>query len=87
MNRSMQASRFPCPCCRFLTLEEEPPGTFLICPVCFWEDDTVQFRDQDCPGGANNVSLRQARQNFKEFGVSERRFQSNVRPPREEEFH
>ncbi len=28
-------ARFPCPCCGFLTLPEEPPGTYDICPVCF----------------------------------------------------
>ena len=28
------ATRYACPCCGYLTLPEEPPGTFDICPVC-----------------------------------------------------
>jgi hypothetical protein len=68
-----------------LTLPEQPAGTYEICEVCFWEDDGVQFDDPDYEGGANKVSLRQARENFREFGVSELRFKANVRPPRLDE--
>ncbi len=42
----MSEARYACPCCGYLTLTEKPPGTFAICPVCFWEDDEVQFKDQ-----------------------------------------
>jgi hypothetical protein len=42
-------------------------GTYNICNVCFWEDDGVQFHDIDYEGGANKVSLNQARQNFREL--------------------
>ncbi len=47
-----------------MTLTEEPPGTFEVCPVCGWEDDDAQARDPDFAGGANRVSLREARANF-----------------------
>jgi hypothetical protein len=60
-----------CPCCGSLTLAEPPPGTFEICPVCRWEDDNVQFDDVDYAGAANAVSLRQAQDNFRAFGVSD----------------
>jgi hypothetical protein len=73
--------RFACPCCDFLTLEEAPTGTYAICEVCFWEDDNVQFRDPNYAGGANQVSLAQARNNFRLHGVSEPRFHADVRPP------
>jgi Cysteine-rich CPCC len=59
------------PCCDHLTLDEAPSGTHTICAVCSWEDDRVQFRDPDYPGGANKVSLRQARENYRQYGVSE----------------
>ena len=81
----MTADRHPCPCCGYLTLSEPPPGTYEICPVCFWEDDAVQFRDPAYEGGANTVSLDQARASFREHGVSELRFQRSVRPPLPEE--
>jgi hypothetical protein len=77
--------RYPCPCCGYLTLPEPPTGTYEICQVCFWEDDNIQFDDPDYEGGANTVSLRQARENFRKFGVSELRFESNVRQPRPDE--
>jgi hypothetical protein len=60
--------RYPCPCCDDLTLQEPPPGTFAICKVCRWEDDRVQFRDPDYRGGANRVSLREAREAFRQRG-------------------
>jgi hypothetical protein len=77
--------RYACPCCCHLTLPQPPSGTYEICPVCFWEDDAVQFRDLDYEGGANTVSLNQARETFLAQGVSETRFRSNVRPPLPEE--
>jgi hypothetical protein len=61
---------FACPCCGMLTLDEPQPGTWLICPVCEWEDDPVQFEGIDYAGGANSVSLRQARQFYGTIGVS-----------------
>ena len=81
-----QTLRFPCPCCGHLTFEREPSGTFELCPVCFWEDDPVQYEDHDYEGGANRVSLNMARSNFREFGASERQFVNNVRPPRPGEY-
>ncbi|UOX88817.1 hypothetical protein MUY14_45345 [Amycolatopsis sp. FBCC-B4732] len=34
---------YPCPCCGHLAFGE-PPGSYGICGVCFWEDDPVQLR-------------------------------------------
>lgn len=45
--------RFPCPCCGYLTLTEPHYGTFVICDVCFWEDDDVQLLYPDSAVGAN----------------------------------
>ena len=41
----MNIELYTCPCCGYKTLEECSPGTFEICPICFWEDDNVQFED------------------------------------------
>jgi len=85
MNPEEQYERFARPCCGYLTFDEQPSGMYVISPVCFWEDDPVQLGDHDYAGGANVVSLRQAQQNFKSFGASERRSLKNVRPPRRDE--
>ncbi|SCM92736.1 Uncharacterized protein BWINRASL_00968 [Bacillus mycoides] len=63
------------------TLEEEPPGTYEICSICYWEDDEVQFNDHDFEGGANEASLRQAQKNFIAFGASEESFVGSVKKP------
>lgn len=76
---------YPCPCCGFLTLAQEPPGTYAVCPVCWWEDDDALFRDPSYSGGANAVSLRQARSNFSATGASDERFLSLVRRPTADE--
>lgn len=81
----MKKIKYICPCCGYRTLEEEPPGTFDICPVCYWEDDFVQYDNPDYEGGANHVSLNQAKENFKKYEVSELRFKKYVRPPLEDE--
>jgi len=76
---------YPCPVCGYLTFTEPLDGTYVICPVCFWEDDPVQLRDPDYAGGANTVSLNQARINYKEFGAVEKRVLEYVREPLPEE--
>lgn len=78
-------ARYACPCCDCRTLTEPPSGTYVICPVCRWEDDSVQFRDLDYRGGANKPSLRQARVNFRRIGASEARSVDRARPPRLDE--
>ncbi|UCB44162.1 MAG: hypothetical protein JSV77_01420 [Dehalococcoidales bacterium] len=74
-------TKYPCPCCGYLTLAQEPPGTFLLCRVCRWEDDPIQVKDPDYTGGANRPSLNQARENFLKFGAKEERFIDKVRAP------
>lgn len=72
---------YPCPCCGFYTLGTPPDNTFDICPVCFWEDDGVQLGDPTYAGGANMLSLEQARQYFAQHGSCEPGMQSHVRQP------
>ncbi|MDC3958222.1 hypothetical protein KEG38_30465 [Polyangium jinanense] len=58
-----------CPCCGLLTLPDR--GHYEICDVCGWEDDPIQDQMPDREGGANAVSLNQARRNYVEFGTSD----------------
>lgn len=76
---------FLCPCCGYLTFDEEPSGTFEICPICYWEDDNVQNEDADYEGGANGISLNQARKNFTKYGAIQEKFIKDVRKPLPEE--
>lgn len=74
-----------CSCCGYFTLSDEVGNTFQLCPVCYWEDDGVQLKDPAYEGGANRVSLNQAKRNFVKFGAIEERFKDYVRLPLEEE--
>lgn len=77
--------KYTCPCCGYKTLDEEPPGTFDICEICFWEDDHIQFEDPDYEGGANVPSLRQAWRNYFTFGASDKHCLEFVRKPTKED--
>jgi len=70
-----------CTCCRFITLQES--AGFEICPVCYWEDDGQGDQDADEVRGGPNVdlSLEQARVNFRRIGAAEHQFLQHVRPP------
>lgn len=48
-----------CPVCG--KYEFEGYGSFDVCDVCNWEDDPVQEKNPDEEGGANSMSLNQAR--------------------------
>lgn len=74
------ADRFPCPCCGYLTLGQQ--GWWEICPVCHWDDDPAYTSDPTYwPGGANPISLEEARENFREFGAALREDIRRVRQP------
>jgi hypothetical protein len=73
---------YPCPCCGYRTLNLEPPGTYLICPICFWEDDgDIGAACGYSWVGSNQVCLRQAQQNFIAFGACEPQWLKDVRSP------
>lgn len=36
-------SKFPCPYCGNNTFDVEPWGSFEICEICGWEDDSSRF--------------------------------------------
>jgi hypothetical protein len=59
---------FACPCCHQLTLGEA--GGWEICDACGWEDDPAQELHPEIAGGANGMSLLEARSNFQKIGYS-----------------
>ena len=73
--------KFPCLCCCYKTFDYEPDGSFVICPVCFWEDELTQIEDPTYVGGANKVSLIQAQINFINFRACEWEMRIHVRNP------
>ncbi|HDK7166210.1 hydrolase [Clostridium sporogenes] len=57
-------NKYECVCCGNFTLSECPPGTYEICPICNWEDDEYQYNNPDYAGGANDLSLNEARKQY-----------------------
>jgi hypothetical protein len=76
-----ETKKYYCPCCGYETLIEEPPGTYNICKICFWEDDPIQFDEPTYEGGANRVSLIQGQKNFEKYGACEKDMVKNVTRP------
>lgn len=58
-----KAKTSPCPCCG--AQESFEDGDYAICRVCNWENDPLQLENPDLEGGANKLSLNQARLKFK----------------------
>lgn len=70
---------YPCLCCGYKTLTKEPPGSYEICPICFWEDSVPDGSWQHAT--SNGVGLIQAQRNFLAFGACESLWLDSVRHP------
>ena len=53
------SNRRLCPVCGKYEFEEE--DWYEVCPICGWEDDSLQRDDPDYSGGANDMSLNEYR--------------------------
>jgi hypothetical protein len=75
----MRTTSVRCLCCGNRTLSA--PGTFELCPVCWWQDDGQDEADADVVRGGPNgtLSLTAARANFQACGASDPRFAGHVR--------
>lgn len=78
--RSMKSKNghdnYQCNCCNYFTLSVEYVS-YEICPVCYWEDDVLS--NPDVGGGANELSLNQAKKNYIAFGASRENFIHYIR--------
>ena len=65
--------------------DKKPYTLYEICRVCFWQYDEVAHDDLNKKSGANGITLNEAIQNYKQYGVCKKEFIDMVRPPLEEE--
>lgn len=79
--------KIQCPCCGFFTFENDGDINFDYCDVCGWQYDVVAHNNPNISIGANKISLNEARQNYKRFGVSKKRLigTGQVRKPNDDE--
>ncbi len=62
-----------CLCCGYQTLYEKPPGTYFVCPICFWTDVDADY--------GIIRELRQAQLNYVNKGASDSLWLDQVCPP------
>lgn len=54
-----------CACCGSLEVPKGEEGLYYICNKCGWENDEIQRDKPDYEGGANDMSLNQAKEAYK----------------------
>ena len=73
---------FPCPCCGNLTLRyPRQNAVAFICPVCFWENDVFDPGEDDPSDENGGMTLREGRENFREYGAVRPDLVCHARPP------
>lgn len=60
----MRKKGIKCPVCGKYKFYEE--DDFDVCPICMWENDEYQNKNPDYAGGANQMSLNEARKAYRE---------------------
>ena len=71
-DKNMKLNLVKCPVCKTpMFSQDDFPGSYFICDICRWEDDSVRYNNHDFDGGANDVSLNQAIKNYKLYGISD----------------
>ena len=62
----MVKNKIRCACCGSLEVPYGEEGLGYICNICGWEKDGVQEDKPDYKGGANKMSLNEAKKAYKE---------------------
>ncbi|SHJ48150.1 Cysteine-rich CPCC [Anaerocolumna jejuensis DSM 15929] len=66
--------KIKCPCCGYYTIDKEDEIITEICEVCLWQYDEVAHCNPDKVIGANKLSLVEAQENYKLYGVSKKEY-------------
>ena len=67
----------PCPCCGNITLPYGGAALAYICPICRWEIDLFIQSDDEPSDQNHELTLNQARENYKKFGAVKEEFVIN----------
>ncbi len=73
-----------CQCCGYNTIPG-PKGMAIAykCPVCYWETDTFIESDDEPSDQNKQLTLNEARENYKQKGACHEQFINKVRLPNE----
>ena len=84
--KKRKGKKHKCPCCGYITIADDQglPCFGDICPVCFWEIDSLSGPDE--PSDSNHgLTLFQAQQNYQAFGACDKKSLKYVRDPKPED--
>ena len=71
--------KYPCPCCGEATLPAPADiAAGFVCPNCWWEVDTTLQNDFDPSAANGDISLDQARANYKSCGFCDPRISDYI---------
>lgn len=77
---------YPCPCCGCITLPVPAAEAIAyICPVCYWENDVFLTQDDEPSDENHGLTLREAQENYRQYGAVQPALVRYVRPPKAEE--
>lgn len=74
-----------CPCCGYLTIPNKGDANGYICPVCMWEIDLFINSDDEPSDLNHGLSLKEATENYKQFGAVLQSLRQYCREPKEYE--
>lgn len=86
VRRNTKVKKYQCPCCGYFTYHvpaNEDCG--YICPVCFWENDPFITFDSEPSDSNHGMTLKEAKDNFLQFGACDKEMLCHVRKPRDNE--
>ena len=74
--------KYDCPCSIYFTLSKPVRETLAdICPVCFWEDEFLLFRDDELSTSNGGMTLIEGRKIIKLMALVRKKFVQYVRAP------
>ena len=78
--------KYPCPCCGYLPFPvPKEDALAYICPVCCWENDVFDPREDDPSDENRGMTLRQGRENYQKWGAVREDLVRHAWPPRPQE--
>ena len=74
-----------CPCCGYITIPNKGDANGYICPVCMWEIDLFIHNEDESSDLNHGLSLKEAKENYRKYGSSEKKLKKYCREPKETE--
>lgn len=75
-----------CPCCGYITIPNKGDALAYVFPVCFWEIDLFIKSEKEPSDLNHDLTLIEARENYKRFGAVKSYLKEHCREPGQNEY-